>query len=196
MNAERSKTRLGIMGMIMSKSEMIKKDAERSMKYEKTKIETYPTLRAVPIYWGSFKSPRVATPTFGAKLQAIFHAVDLGTMLRCLVSELVFGQPRVEIQVDVRNDGLNVLNCLHGLTNIQQEKRLIATVASVREAIQYGDINSVSFVSGPIYIADALTKCTTGTNIYNLMVYNIVPVIPFEVLTEMWKNHQQKNNIF
>ena len=91
-------------------------------------------------------------------------------MLRCLVSELVFGQPRVEIQVDVRNDGLNVINCLHGLTNIQQEKRLIATVASVREAIQYGDINSVSFVSGPTNIADALTKCTTGTNIYNLMV--------------------------
>ena len=106
MNAERSKTQLGIMGMIMSKSEMIKKDAERSMKYEKTKIETYPTLRAVPIYWGSFKSPRVATSTFGAELQAIFHAVDLGTMLRCLVSGLVFGQPRVEIQVDVRNDGL------------------------------------------------------------------------------------------
>ena len=76
---------------------------------------------AVPIQWGSVKSPRVATSSFGAELQAIFHAVGLGSCLKMLISEFTVGHPRGNIQVDVRNDGLNVLNCIHGLTNIQQE---------------------------------------------------------------------------
>ena len=64
-------------------------------------------------------------------------------MLRCVVSELPRGHPRGEVQADVRNDGLNVINCLHGLTNIQQEKRLTATVETLREAIKLGDVKKV-----------------------------------------------------
>ena len=148
MNAERSKTQLGIIGMIMSKTEAIKYDPKKLGEFQPKEFKTYPTLRAGPIYWGSFKSPRVATSSFGAELQAIFHAVDLSTMLRCIVSELTRGHPRGDVQADVRNDGLNVINCVHGLTNIQQEKRLTATVETLREAIKLGDVNSVKLRNG------------------------------------------------
>ena len=65
----------------MSKTEMIRYDPKKCGGFQPREFKTYPTLRAVPIYWGSFKSPRVATSSFGAELQAIFHAVDLSTML-------------------------------------------------------------------------------------------------------------------
>jgi hypothetical protein len=50
----------------------------------------------------------------------------------------------------------------------------------------------VSFVSGPINLADALTKCTTGNNIYNLMTEDTVPVIPFLELKRLWQNSSTK----
>ena len=114
-----------------------------------------------------------------------------------LISEFTVGHPRGNIQVDVRNDGLNVLNCIHGLTSIQQEKRLTATIATLREALSIGDVNTVGYIYGPINLADDLTKATSGENIFNLMTKNIVPVLPFSELKNVWrKSANKKQYIF
>ena len=79
-----------------------------------------------------------------------------------------------------------------GSTNIQQEKRLTATVASIREGLKYGDVNSLSFVSGPVNLADTLTKATAGKNMYHLMSENVIPVVPSDELTRIWQSSSCK----
>ena len=78
------------------------------------------------------------------------------------------------------------------MANIQQEKRLTATVAAIREGIKQGHVNSLSFVSGPVNLADTLTKATAGTQMYNLMTENLIPVVPFEELKRLWGSSSNK----
>lgn len=66
MDAEKSQTQLRMGGMIMPETEVVESDRRRLGSFDEKKTDTFPACRAVPIDWGSFKSPRVATSTFAA----------------------------------------------------------------------------------------------------------------------------------
>jgi len=135
-------------------------------------IKRKPFIRSTPIMWGSWKSHRVATSSYGSELQAVFAAFDAGTVLRQLLSEILLGHSFGKIQVDARNDNLSLVNSINAITCITQEKRLTATLMSLREMLKKNEIESVGFIPGTTNLADGLTKATSGHEIQLLLTEN------------------------
>jgi len=176
MNVAGSKSQIGVCAMITSKSEenMYPKNTfgKAEMELVREIAKRKPFIKCTPIMWGSWKSHRVATSSYGSELQAVFAAFDAGTVLRQLMSELMYGHSFGKIQVDVRNDNLSLVNSINAITRITQEKRLTATLMSLREMLKKNEIESVGFIPGTTNLADCLTKATSGSDIQLLLTEN------------------------
>ena len=82
------------------------------------------------------------------------------------------GHPCYKMQVDVRNDNLNIVNAIRGINAISQEKRLMATLMSLREMPMRNEISTLKFIPGAVNLADVLTKGATGNDIVWLLTKN------------------------
>ena len=128
----------------------------------------------------------MATSSYGSELQAIFGAFDVGSVLRALYSELLWGHPVGKIQVDVRNDNLCLANSINAITAITKEKRLAALLMCLRETLQSGEINDVGYIPGTANMADALTKSLTGNDLMLLMTQNKCAMMSSVEKSQKW----------
>ena len=103
-------------------------------------IKNQPYVKVCPIARSSSKCQRVATSSYASELQAVFAAFDMACVLRTIGSELLHGHPCNKMQVDVRNDNLNIVNAIRGINAISQEKHLMATLMSLREMLMRNEI--------------------------------------------------------
>ena len=122
--------------------------------------------------WSSGKSQRVATSTFGAELQACYTATDVATVLRTLFSELLLGHPRGKIDVRVKNDNTKVVDVINSVIAIVQEKRLMATLLSMRECLERGEVDSYDWGSGIANLSNGLTKEDDGNDLRYILEEN------------------------
>ena len=176
MNTESLRSQIGVVAMFMSKTEDTQIPHEEYRKPDralaKKLIKNQPYVKACPIVWSSFKCQRVATSSYASELQAVFAAFDMACVLRTIGSELLHGHPCNKMQVDVRNDNLNIVNAIHGINAISQEKRLMATLMSLREMLMRNEVSTLKFIPGTVNLADVLTKGTTGNDIVWLLTKN------------------------
>ena len=173
---DKSKSQIGIIGMAQSVDsvEIHPRIAFRNpdIKSARKPVRNFPFIKATPIFWTSGKSERVAESSFAAELQAVYTAFDAGTVLRQLYSELLCGQPKGSVKVEIRNDQLSVINSLNGITAMPSDRKLSGTMCSLREMIERKEIRDVKHVPGEFNMDDALTKCSNGNHLFHLTQYN------------------------
>ena len=99
-------------------------------------------------------------------------ALDTACILRMLLGGILYGNPHLEIAVDLRSDNLNVIRAVHMLGNVPQEKRLQAVIESTKELVFSEEITSISYAPGSINISDEMTKITTGNLTHMLLMEN------------------------
>ena len=160
--------------------------------YKAVKNEVF--VPAVPIMWRSSKSQRIATSAFGAEIQAVYTAVDIGSVLRVLYSELLYGRPDHKVNVVIRNDNLGVVHKANSICSIPQERRLLATLDSIKEALADGIIDECGWIAGIANVSDGLTKSnTTGDDIEYLFRFNKLNVTTKgELQSKCWDMRAEK----
>ena len=191
MNVEDKKSQIGMVGMLMSKTEQYK-DPDFSwitpdQASNKKPKNAYPYVEASPILWKSQRSPRVANSSQAAEIFGLFMGLDAAIVLRSLVSEILYATPLKEMVVDVRNDNLTVVRSVHQMGNMTTEKRLQGLIQSMKLTIQEENVASVSWIDGKINIADEFTKSTDGNMITALLTENRIQVPDEEVLFEKYQ---------
>ena len=191
MNVEDKKSQIGMVGMLMSKTEQYK-DPDFSwitpdQASNKKPKNAYPYVEASPILWKSQRSPRVANSSQAAEIFGLFMGLDAAIALRSLVSEILYATPLKEMVVDVRNDNLTVVRSVHQMGNMTTEKRLQGLIQSMKLTIQEENVASVSWIDGKINIADEFTKSTDGNMITALLTENRIQVPDEEVLFEKYQ---------
>ena len=92
------------------------------------------------------------------------------------------------MQVDVRNDNLDIVNAIHGINAISQEKRLMATLMSLREMLMRNEVSTLKFIPGSVNLADVLTKGTTGNDVIWVLTNNQCVQVSHE---EQQKRHDR-----
>ena len=139
-NMENYKAQTGIVGMLCAKNALRNYDSKD--KYTphlnskaKNQWKTPAYIEACPIMWMSNKSERVATSSFSGEIQAVDKAIDVGCVLKTLYSELLKGHPRGDIPVVIKNDNLILVHDINSITTVTRDKRMNATLASIRGAI-------------------------------------------------------------
>ena len=176
MNAESMRSQIGVVAMFMSRTEDAQIPSEEYRKpdraFARKLVKSQPYVKACPIVWSSFKCQRVATSSCAGELQAVFAAFDMAVVLRTIGSELLHGHLCNKMQVDVRNDNLDIVGAIHGINAISQEKRLMATLMSLREMLIRNEVFTLKFTPGAVNLADVLTKGTTGNDIIWLLTRN------------------------
>ena len=200
MNMSGYKSQTGIMAVLVSKNAIkeLPDETYRSQLNNKarTKKKNGAFIRACPIMWQSNKTTRVATSTFGGEIQSIYTAVDVGSVLRTLFSELLYGHARGKVSVVVKNDNLGLVHRVNSITAIPQEKRLNATLLSIRDSIINGEVDECDWISGVINLANGLTKSETGNDLHWLLQYNkLVVSTKKEEDKKMFATHLDKQYI-
>ena len=190
-NADKLRSQIGVCAMIASKREHVDLPQEMHRKPDlaraKVLVKNKPLVNASPIMWSSSKCQRIATSSYGAELQSIFRAFDVGCVLRQLYSELLWGHPVGRIVVDVRNDNLCLVNSINAITAITQEKRLAALLMCLRETLASGEINQVGYIPGTANMADALTKSLAGNDLMFLMTQNKCAMMSSVEKSQKWR---------
>ena len=151
-------------------------------------VKNQPYIKSVPIFRTSGKSERVAVSSFAAELQAIYCAFDAGTVLRQLYSELICGHSAGFIPVEIRNDQISVVNALNGMSAIPTDRKLAGTMRCIREMLEKSEIASLTYVQGQLNMADALTKSTSGNELFYLLVNNKCAAATVNKVREKLKN--------
>lgn len=107
-----------------------------------------------PIVWKSVKLNRVCQSTVAAESLGLLNAIDHTLFIEKTLKDIIGTQNSVEIQCFVDNKGL--LELVYK-TKDPVEKRLICTVASIREMIERGEL-TVIYIPSKKMPADVLTK--------------------------------------
>ena len=197
---EKFKSQTGIMAVITSKEAIKKKPTNElreqfnTLAKKKAKCEAY--IDACPIMWQSSKTERVATSSFAGEIQAIYTAIDLGSVLRTLFSELLYGHSKGKVNVVVKNDNMGLVHRINSITAMPQERRLNSTLQSIREAILQGDVDDCQWISGLVNLANPLTKSTTGNELYWLLTDSqLVVTTQTAEDNRLIRTHQDKHYI-
>ena len=192
---EKFKSQTGIMAVITSKEAIKKKPTNElreqfnTLAKKKAKCEAY--IDACPIMWQSSKTERVATSSFAGEIQAIYTAIDLGSVLRTL-----YGHSKGKINVVVKNDNMGLVHRINSITAMPQERRLNSTLQSIREAILQGDVDDCQWISGLVNLANPLTKSTTGNELYWLLTDSqLVVTTQTAEDNRLIRTHQDKHYI-
>ena len=181
-NMEGYKAQTGIVGILCAKNALRMYDSKDKFiphlnNKAKNQWQKPAYIEACPIMWMSNKSERVATSSFSGEIQAVDKAIDVGCVLKTLYSELLKGHPRGDIPVIIKNDNLSLVHDINSITAVTRDKRMNATLASIRGAINDRIVHEVSWISGLFNVANGLTKDSdTGNNIHYLLAYNKLAV--------------------
>ena len=106
------------------------------------------------ITWKSVKLDRVCTSTLAAESLALYKAVDHTLFIQKTIQQMLGESTKVMIECYVDNKGLlELIN----KTKDPTEKRLICTMASLREMVERAEIK-VSYIPSKEMPADVLTK--------------------------------------
>ena len=174
LNVEGSKSQVGVVGMVCSRSQVY--GDEPDMEYRepnlpraRAPIKQQRYIMASPVLWLSQKSPRVANSTYAAEAQAVFLAFDTGCVLRQIYGELLFGSPLSDVPVDVKNDNLGVVRAIHAIVAQPTEKRMAGVIRAMREILSKGEIRTCSHIPGTAHMADPLTKALPANNLFYLL---------------------------
>ena len=189
---EKSKSQIGVVAMAQSKDPKVIYPSDNfripDLKGARKQVRNHPYVKSVPIFWTSGKSERVAISSFAAELQAIYCAFDTGTVLRQLYSELICGHSAGYIPVEIRNDQISVANALNGMSAIPTDGKLAGTMRCIREMLEKSEISSLTYVQGQLNMADALTKSTSGNELFYLLINNKCAAATIEKVRDKLKS--------
>ena len=104
---------------------------------------------------------------------------------------MIYGNPLIAIQVDIRNDNLNVIRALHQLGNIGENKRLQTVIESMKELVTESSINSISFTPGNLNIADEMTKVAPANLMHLISMRNEIRIPTREYIS---RKHMRTHN--
>ena len=107
-----------------------------------------------PVTWKSVKLDRVCSSTLAAESLALLKAVDHALFIQQTLKQMLGPATEIKIQCYVDNKGLLELV---NKTKDPTEKRLIVTMASLREMIEREEI-TVAYIPSKKMPADVLTK--------------------------------------
>lgn len=107
------------------------------------------------ISWKSVRLERVCSSTLTAESLALFKAVDHAMLIQQILKQLM-GSVNAEIKIHCYVDNKGLLELINK-TKDPTEKRLITTMASIRESVDRQEIE-VSFIPTKKMPADVLTK--------------------------------------
>ena len=106
------------------------------------------------ITWRSVKLDRVCSSTLAAESLALLKAVDHSIFIQQTLKQMIGENTDIRIQCYVDNKGLlELIN----KTKDPTEKRLIVTMASLRESVEKEEI-AVTYIASKMMPADVLTK--------------------------------------
>ena len=113
------------------------------------------------------------------------------------MGENIFGTCKAEFKVGIKNDNLSLVKSINAIGAITQERRLIATLESLREMIKNEEVNNVGFIPGAANLAGGLTKCATGYDLRISLNENIrLTISGKEKQKKMWKTAADKQDLF
>ena len=190
MNTVENRSQIGIVAMLASNSRP-RTPVTNFNDFKAKNMDACETIPTVPIMWKSQKSPRVATSSHAAEIQGLFLGLDMSCVLRTFLAEVIYGNPLIAIQVDIRNDNLNVIRALHQLGNIGENKRLQTVIESMKELVDESAINSISYTPGSLNIADEMTKVTPANMIHLLCMRNELRIPTKEFIS---RKHMRTHN--
>ena len=107
-----------------------------------------------PVTWKSVKLERKCCSTLAAESLALAKAVDYTQLIKETIKQILGESTQVQIECYVDNKGL--LELIHK-TKDPTEKRLIVTMASLREMVERDEIK-VTYIPSKQMPADVLTK--------------------------------------
>ena len=201
MNAERKKSQIGVVAMLMSKTEQYKipdfEYIDPGLVRSKKQYKAHPFVGASPVAWKSMQSPRTAQSSFSAELQAMHLAVDAACLFRAMISELLYATPLRRLHTEIRNDNLSVIKSVQSLSmGCTQERRLQTLICSIQELLSTSEVTKVTFVPTDINVADEMTKAKSGNGMYHLLSNNMIQVARREAIFDRKKRaHNQKQYI-
>ena len=177
LNAEGSRSQIGVVAIAMSRSQLYEDEPETEYRQPdlpraRSAVKMGRYVRATPIMWQSQRCPRVANSTYAAEAQSMFLAFDLGCVLRQLYGELMQGCPKARIPVDIKNDNLGLVRAIHAIVAQPAEKRLAGIINAMREMLSKGEIRTCAHIPGAANMADALTKALPGHHLIWLLAEN------------------------
>ena len=107
--------------------------------------------------WQSNKIKRVARSTFAAETLQCSNAFDHGSALRSLYDEINLSQNRTSLTI--KTDCQSLTDHIKKLTSTCSERRLVAELQVLKEAISSGELGAIHHIPTDLMIADGMTKC-------------------------------------
>ena len=127
--------------------------------------------QGIDVSWLSNKIPRVPTSSYDGETQALFYGSGMGMVLKCLLSELTFGNMGgwVEIPTYIRNDNSDASYQVDASNTVTNGARLKAFLESNKEEIRKNNWLAVGYITGDINTSDGLTKILSSANLRSLL---------------------------
>ena len=107
------------------------------------------------ISWKSIRLERVCSSTLAAESLALFKAVDHTLLIQSILKQLI-GAVNTDVKIHCYVDNKGLLELINK-TKDPTEKKLITTMASLRESVERKEIE-VSYIPTKEMPADVLTK--------------------------------------
>ena len=117
-----------------------------------------------PIEWRSNKIKRKVSSTLAAEMLALSNALEAAIGTRDQIYEMSAG--KINLKIKAITDNKSARDAIYS-EKANDQKRLRAEIAGIKETIDNGEIEEIKWVAGQYMLADILTK--KGVKRHNLM---------------------------
>ena len=112
------------------------------------------------IHWKSQRIKRVCRSTFAAETLSAVDTIDQAIFLRDMLKAWISGSisSSIDLKIDIYSDCNSLVESMEQIQPTATEKRLKLDLLSMKENLEHGILNSLTWLDTKIQVADALTK--------------------------------------